>query len=653
MGARVMQRFLASIRQFGRDERGVFAVIFGLLAIVLVALSGAVVDYVSLEQARNRSQIALDAAALALQPSIFDSTVTREQIRQRAEALMINRIADPSITASIAPADVAINVDDGSLYLAAELEMPTIFVSLVGVTTMRARIKSEAARKKLALEVAFVLDNSGSMSTVTYNSVTRQNETRMYNLKIAATCATNIIFYGDVQNDTNCTPVAGAQPLDTVKMGVVPFTMYVNVGTANRNAAWIDATGASVIANDNFDNDDNDGTPFTGAVNRFTLFDNITNDDWRGRVEARPHIASGGGTRYLDTDDTPPTTGNTLFVPLFAPDLPDTYVGLGSYNNYVGDHPPACKVTGTCTWREVKTRCTSYTSCASNSVVTNTYTLTGRDKGNLSCTCSTWQTDSGTSTFTGSGANGRTYTRDRSCNNFQYDAQGLSPRELQERMCKYTGAISYTNAQKGPNADCPYTAVTPLTGTPATVRTAINNMVADGGTNIHEGTVWGFRALSPTVPFTEGGAYDEATAKILIIMTDGENTAYQNNNLNGSYYYSAYGYPYNSRNNDANSSSVGNIDRLGSMSSNNTNLVDEMNARTLQACANARAAGINIYTIGLATDSATQSSPTTVRNMLTECAGSSERAFFPAQPGELKSVFQRIASQLAALRLVQ
>ena len=61
-----MSPFLSLVGRFGRDERGVFAVVFGLMAIVLIALGGAVVDYVALQQARSRAQIALDAAALAL-----------------------------------------------------------------------------------------------------------------------------------------------------------------------------------------------------------------------------------------------------------------------------------------------------------------------------------------------------------------------------------------------------------------------------------------------------------------------------------------------------------------------------------------------------------------------------------------------------------
>ena len=60
------------LKRFRADERGVFAIMFGLMAVVLIAMGGAVVDYVSLEQTRNRAQVALDAAALALQPEIFN-----------------------------------------------------------------------------------------------------------------------------------------------------------------------------------------------------------------------------------------------------------------------------------------------------------------------------------------------------------------------------------------------------------------------------------------------------------------------------------------------------------------------------------------------------------------------------------------------------
>ncbi|WDR02440.1 hypothetical protein PSQ19_17820 [Devosia algicola] len=76
-----------------------------------------------------------------------------------------------------------------------------------------------------------------------------------------------------------------------------------------------------------------------------------------------------------------------------------------------------------------------------------------------------------------------------------------------------------------------------------------------------------------------------------------------------------------------------------------------MNTRTSQTCANAKAAGINVYVIGLATDNT--SNPTAVRAMLTGCASDPGQAYFPSAPSELNSVFRTIAQQLAALRLAQ
>lgn len=682
MGARVMHHFLALVRRFGRDERGVFAVLFGLIAIVLIALGGATVDYVSLEQARNRSQVALDAAALALQPEIFDTAVTPEQIRQRAQALMIDRISDPSIIATIATADVRINLDDGSLYLAAEMEMPTIFVSLVGVNSMRARIQSEATRKKLALEVAFVLDNSGSMSyTGAGANGTRQ---RIQFLKDAAKCAVNILFYKDVVDSTTnpdtCVPRTGATLLEDVKVAIVPFTMFVNVGAANSNAAWIDTTGASVISNDNFDNDDNeDVAPTVAMPSRATLFA-ATGEAWRGCVEARPHIKTGSlATEYLDTDDTVPLANNTLFVPFLSPDAADSVGG----NNYLADSPAICDrpsttpTPTTCTYLERRTCNSSGGSCGSTSTsqlpsgpvnfASNTKFAGGYYGAHSpTCDCRTWTTITAWQDKTGSG-NSRVFERSRTCagtGGGGYWPTGLSDRERYERVCKYRQVPTTTSFSTGPNADCTRTAILPLTTAPATAITTIDGMIAEGGTNIHEGTVWGFRALSPTQPFNQGAPYDEATAKVLIVMTDGENTAYNLSNPNycnatstrallGSCYNSAYGFPYNSRNTTAGSTSSGNIERLGSLGASNATLVTAMNERTRQTCENAKAAGITVYVIGLATSQASQSTQAEVEDMLADCASTRDKAYFPQTPGALKSVFEAIADDLTALRLAQ
>ncbi|MBU1334499.1 MAG: hypothetical protein KJ944_02405 [Alphaproteobacteria bacterium] len=640
--------------------------LFGLMAIVLIALGGAVVDYVSLEQARNRGQLALDAAALALQPEIFDDTLTAEDIRIQARDLVVDRIGDDRIAITVG--QPVINVDEGSLFFTAEMTVPTMFVSLVGVQSLPARIQSEATRKKLALEVAFVLDNSGSMSyTGAGANGTRQ---RIQFLKDAAKCAVNILFYKDVTDSLDtCIPAAGTTKLDDVKVGIVPFTMFVNVGASNSNATWIDKTGASVISNDNFDNDDNENVAPTVALPTRLELHTATGEGWRGCVVARPHIKSGTlASAYLDTDDTPPVAANTLFVPHFSPDLPDSVGG----NNYISDSPAICDRPATtgarCEFTEQRTKnwwgnwnsptvisstpSGGSVNFTSNALYPNAF-YGDRPPG---CSCrnpsySNW-------------SNGNSsQTRNGWCTG-TYVPAGLSPRAYQERVCKYYAGVGGTGFSSGPNADCTRTAILPLTDVPATAISTIDGMLAEGGTNIHEGTVWGMRVLSPTQPFTQGAPYDEATSKIMIVMTDGENTAYNLSthctaprSLNGSCYNSAYGFPYNSRNNASGSTSAGNIERLGNYNngsfSSNADLVTGMNERTQQTCTNAKSAGITVYVIGLATSQAQQSTQAVVEAMLSNCASTPEKAYFPQTPGELKSVFQAIADDLTALRLAQ
>lgn len=686
MGACVMHRFTGLIARFRRDERGAFAVMFGLMAIVLIAISGAVVDYVTLEQTRNRAQIALDAAALALQPEIFETPLDEDDIKARARALVVDQIGEDWNVVVDDPLGIEVNVSDGSLYLRARVTVPTLFITLVGVDELSAQVQSEATRKKLALEVAFVLDNSGSMSyTGAGANGTRQ---RIQFLKDAAKCATNILFYDSVVDDPanldTCIPATDAELIENVRVAVVPFTMFVNVGASNINANWIDGTGASVTADDNFDTDDDESTlpglpPISAVPSRTSLFA-ATGQAWRGCVEARPHIKTGSlTTEYLDTDDTLPVGTNTLYVPLFSPDMVD---GVGT-NNYVADSPAVCDRptdgAGQCTQSQLRTNCNSSqsngsctTQTASTPAPSGSTNFSSNEKflaayygaHAQSCNCRTWSSWGSYEYLSGNG-NNQTFRRTRNCVGGGYIPTGLSPRELQERVCKYHTTFS-TTFSLGPNADCTRTAILPLSDSPTTVNTTITGMTAEGGTNIHEGTAWGYRVLSPSLPFDQGDAYDTATSKVMIVMTDGENTAYNlsthcgstQRGLNGSCYNSAYAFPYNSKNTSTTSSSSGNIERLGpvesasgSILSTNATLVSEMNTRTYQTCENAKAAGITVYVIGLATSQAVQSTQAVVEAMLRQCASTSDRAYFPQTPGELKAVFEDIADDLSALRL--
>lgn len=596
-----MSPFFFLVRRFGRDERGAFAVLFGLIAIVLIALGGAVVDYVALQQARSRAQIALDAAALALQPLIFNEPIDEDDIKTKAQNLlqdrlgMVDGVGEFGVSGEVT--DTVVDVPAGSLRLDAHIQLPTMFVSLVGVQQLDADITSEAQRMMLDLEVAMVLDNSGSMAG-----------SRISNLKTAARCATNILLY-DAVDDATCNPLANAEVNENVKIGLVPFALTVNIGTQFQNEAWLDWTGTSALSALNFDNDDNDGNTFAGPVNRLNLYTQ-TNSDWNGCVEARKSPN--------DTTDAPPDTPDTKFLPMFTP---DTYMGLT--NDYLSD------LGGTCPINQC-TKTVSYTGCyynrwgglsCSNGPTTRytkkVGTTTTGPNGN-NCIGSGW-----TLAEKSSGLSGSTYSETE-----VYSP--LSPRELQERLCKYNGT-NVSNSRT--NANCANTAILPLNNAPGTITTRINQMAANGNTNIQQGTIWGVHMLTDAEPLTEALPASDSVAKALIVMTDGENYPAWGSDMNGGAYFS-WGFRTNNRLAAANATDT--FDKMA----------DAMDAKTLAACETARNLGIRVYVVGLAVSSG-------LKDMLEECSSGADYAFFPDTPSDLVDDFKAIAARLAPLRLAQ
>jgi Flp pilus assembly protein TadG len=199
-----MRGFFSLLNRFRADERGVFAVIFGLMALVLVAMAGAAVDYTSMETARNKMQIALDSAALGLAPKIYSQT--EEQLRKSAEDLVLERLNDDRFAISVDSADAT--TATGTLQLNGTITVPMAFVQLVGIPSMTTSITSEATRGSVNLEVAVALDTTGSMGT-----------TGIETLQTALATLIPLVVH-DQQTPTYS------------KMALVPYSTAVNVSTA-------------------------------------------------------------------------------------------------------------------------------------------------------------------------------------------------------------------------------------------------------------------------------------------------------------------------------------------------------------------------------------------------------------------------------------
>ena len=215
-----MRSFLLLLNRFRADERGVFAVIFGLLAIVLVAMAGAAVDYTSMETARNKMQIALDSAALGLAPKIYSQT--EEQLRKSAEDLVLERLDDDSLTVSVDWADATTTT--GTLKLKGTITVPMAFVTLVGIQDMTTSIVSEATRGSVNLEVAVALDTTGSMG-----------DTGIATLQTALATLIPLVVH-DEQTPTYS------------KMALVPYSTAVNVGTAYADEVRGAVTGSKAVS---------------------------------------------------------------------------------------------------------------------------------------------------------------------------------------------------------------------------------------------------------------------------------------------------------------------------------------------------------------------------------------------------------------------
>lgn len=232
------------------------------------------------------------------------------------------------------------------------------------------------------------------------------------------------------------------------------------------NSGWIDTAGLAPV---HFQN-------FAEARTRFELLSTM-GVAWAGCVEARP--------APHDVQDTIPMASDpsSLFVPMFAPDEPDSGNSDGdSYpNSYLDDFGGSCPTPPQ--------------------------------------VCVRWS------------------NRQNSCR--QWGPEPLAPAPAQARTCKYDNA---TPSGAGPNSNCTTPALLPLTSHKSDVTAAIDLMRANGNTNIGEGVMWGRRVLSPELPFTEGRSWDDQNnRKFMVVMTDGQNTyqTYGNHNRSS---YGAFGY---------------------------------------------------------------------------------------------------------------
>ncbi len=197
------------LRHFANDATGSIGAVLGLGSLVLLGGVSASLDYSRMTSTRAALGAAADAAALA-----------GAQARVGEQATIARNVFDANFRNASPIASFTTNSfrrgNDEVFRVEAVTTVSMTLSQAVGFTSAPVRAISEVLLgNDQDIQAALVLDVTGSMSGA-----------KLTSLKDAASRMVNTIYDKVVTQDQ-------------VRMSVVPFAQYVNVGMANRNQPWI------------------------------------------------------------------------------------------------------------------------------------------------------------------------------------------------------------------------------------------------------------------------------------------------------------------------------------------------------------------------------------------------------------------------------
>ena len=291
----LFKRVRALSGKFVRARAGNIAMIYALALIPSIAAVGSGVDLSRAMVVKMRLGEALDAAGLSVGGTIG---LSQAQMTQKAQKFFYANYPSTELGTITSLTVSSSGYNNNLVTIAGTARVDTAFMGLFGINYLDVAVSVEVTRESKGLEIALVLDNTGSMGS----------NNKLPALKTAANTLINILF-GDQTNPA------------LLKMSLVPFSQTVKVDkTTFLNNGWMDINGQSSTARLNFDNNQY----------AFSVWTTMSNKSWGGCLEARP-----GG---LEEDDTAPTAGNanSRWVPYFEPDGPDSSAYSG-YTSYVSD----------------------------------------------------------------------------------------------------------------------------------------------------------------------------------------------------------------------------------------------------------------------------------------------------------------------------
>jgi len=534
-------------------------------------MMGATIDYSRAITVRSKLQAATDATILSL---ARQGSLSSAELQTKAVQLLSANIGNDPNASIVAGPD---HRNSGAeMCVDTQTSIPASIMKIARIDTLQVKATSCAAVTDAFYEIALVLDNSGSMTQAAGNSS-----------KIAAvrSAASKMV--------DEFAPINGTQ---IAAFSVVPFAASVNIGPQNHNASFMDVSGKSSI---HWKNILIPPASSWKPASRFAIYDKMFNANsfnagtaWSGCVEERPGA-------FL-TSDAPanPDVGDSLFVPMLAPDEPNN-----ANNSYLSDSSGACQAGD------------MYDQL--DKTAGNGSGVTKLCKYNLSTKLSS-------STATAS----------------------KSPNKSCTTSALHTLSTDFTSVKSK------------ISGMQASGNTNIFSGLMWGWRTISPNTpfvVSNAASTGPQMPIAYNGktADQRLVKKIVVLMTDGDNTWGSN-----SYQY-VTGTTTNSWGQTQNTYASVNTGvygpfgywqdaRLGTAPTNDSDAVLQMNTAALQACTAVKAAGVTIYTIAVG-----NSISSTGQSILRQCATDESKYLTATTDTQIIASFQTIADSLQTLHLTR
>lgn len=617
------RRLCGLAARLGSDRRGNVVMMFAFAMPLLLMLTFGGIDINRITTVKARMQDALDAAALAA----ARSTYTEPADLKRVALVALNANLRNSDVEPLQDSDFTIALTDDQIVVAdLKVRVKTLVANIVLPPygkllddTVPLSAHSEVNRSSKDIEVALVLDITGSMTTA-----------KLKSLKDAAKELVDIV-------------VQDQQSPYYSKMSIVPYSMGVNLGSAYATTARGTPTAATSITNI---------TWYTGSVQTVTAATKAT--PTAITTSANHGFAVGDKVAFWNVSGMTGLNGVVYTVGSVPSSKTFTLKNAANNTNIDSRNWSSLNTSSSTPYvaKCARTDCKPTVTSANHGLLAagGTVYLSGiggmtnlNSKGfqTTNLTSNTFLLETvGSQTYTGGGS---AYCGHYGCQWRVFVSAAGSLQWLANSTCvsERTGAEAYSDASPtvakvsfsypASNNGCPASTILPLSSSKTDLKSLISSLSAGGSTAGQIGAAWGWYSVSPNFAAMWGSSAPAAyntrkTLKAVILMTDGEfNTPYSSGVI-------------------AKDAGIGSGNDSDHINQNATN--GDSFTQSERLCAAMKAQGVIVYTVGFQV-----ASEGNAADLMKTCATSPAYAYLPTSTSDLSEAFQAIGRDITRLRI--